>query len=77
MSTTEVELTYFKKNGKYYSSGNFSVDSNLHLYDVWELVFKMKAEGKLPGLVDGCVEFHILITRPGHDLDVPHLVPLD
>lgn len=71
----EVQLTYFKRNGKFYSEGKFlvSIDTPLHL--IWENVRDMQKEGRLPGLVDGAgKEFNILVNAPGHPCDHPHIV---
>jgi len=70
-----VELEYYKPSGKYYSGGSY--ESSVLPYHDWEIyaeVREMKKEKKLPGLVEGCDEFHILIT--GSNV-VPHLILLD
>ena len=69
----KVNLTYFKKSGKYYSSG-FYYSERKALYEIWEDVEKMLSEGKRPGLVDGFSGFHLLIEVPEHELDHPHLL---
>lgn len=68
-----VELTYFKTNGKYYSSGDYKTKKQ-HLWEIWEEVREMQKEKKLPGLVDGHSEFHITIDVPEHPHNHPHLV---
>jgi hypothetical protein len=69
-----VKLTYFKQGGKYYSDGEFFVDQSIMLTDVWSLVVKMRNRGELPGLVEGAVEFNILVNVPGHPHEHPRLI---
>jgi hypothetical protein len=73
--TLEVRLTYFKKNGKYYESGAFTVDAIRSLLDIWQAVQEMRSDGFLPGLCEGAGrEFIILINVPGHEHEHPHLL---
>lgn len=70
-----VRLTYFKKNGKFYDAAEFRAYANWSLYGIWNLVRKLREEGKLPGLVDGAGrEFMILVNVPGHRHEHPHLI---
>jgi Lar family restriction alleviation protein len=73
--TITCHLTYFRKNGKYYSDGKFEVPDSFDLYEVWEIVRGMRDAGILPGLVDGAREYSILINVPGHRHEHPHLIP--
>lgn len=73
--TITCHLTYFKKNGKYYSDVTFGVPDSCDLYAIWEIVNGMRDAGRLPGLVDGAREFSILINVPGHRHEHPHLIP--
>ena len=36
----QVNLTYFKPSGKYYSSGDFFVPLSIHLFEVFEITLK-------------------------------------
>jgi hypothetical protein len=66
----DVHLTYFRKNGKYYTDGKY-VSYKQHLFEIWEEIGNLKDTGKLPGLSEGTKEFHILIEVPNH----PHAHP--
>jgi hypothetical protein len=68
-----VELTYFKPSGKYYAGGNFYVDEGTSLLDIWHLVEERIAYKDLPGLVQGCSEFIVLVNVPGHTHEHPKL----
>jgi hypothetical protein len=70
-----VQLTYFKRSGKFYDKSEFQAYANWPLYEIWNLVRKLREEGRLPGLVDGAGrEFMILINVPGHRHEHPHLI---
>jgi len=70
-----VQLTYFKKSGKFYDKAEFQVYADWDLHQVWYLVRKLRSGGKLPGLVDGAGrEFMILVNVPGHRHEHPHLI---
>ena len=69
-----VELTYFKPNGKYYASAEYSTQKDA-LFEIWREVTDFQRQGKLPGLVEGAVEFTTLINVPGHPHSCPHLIP--
>lgn len=72
-----VRLTYFKKSGKYYSEGEY-ISHHLHLLDIFREVRCMVEDTKkLPGLVDGAVEFHVLIDVPNHPHSHPALIVLE
>jgi hypothetical protein len=73
--TLEVQLTYFKKTGKYYENGTFSVLATRSLLDIWQDVQEMRDGGRLPDLVEGAGrEFIILINVPGHEHEHPRLL---
>ena len=75
MESITVQLTYFKRNGKFYDEGKFPASMHTPLYRIWENVRDMQEQGKLPGLVDGAgKEFNILVNAPGHPHDHPHIV---
>jgi hypothetical protein len=69
---TLVFLTYFKPNGKYYTSSEY--ESNyVNNFEIYEQVDKMIRKGINPGLVDGAVirnEFAVLVQPKD---GVPHL----
>lgn len=69
---TRVVLTYFKTSGKYYSEGEF-----VSLRDYWHEMIAdvrdMQVAGRLPGLVDGCREFVVLI-QPEEPWCVRHIL---
>lgn len=72
MNMQTVKLTYFKKSGKYYSEGEYESEvPEYHDWQIYEEVRKFQTDGKLPGLVDGCVEFDILV---GGETVVPALI---
>ena len=68
-----VKIDYFKKSGKYYSSGDY-MSNELQLYQIWQELQDMFAKGKRPGLVDGKLEFYAVITVPDHPHNHPHLI---
>lgn len=70
-----VQLTYFKKSGKFYDAAEFRAYASWPLYEIWNLVRKLREEGRLPGLVDGAGrEFMILVNVPGHRHEHPYLI---
>lgn len=73
--TLFVKLTYFKKTGKYYDDATFEIPAHIGLLAIWEMVEEMRADGKLPGLIEGCgKEFMILIDVPGHHQQHPRIL---
>ena len=70
-----VKLTYFKPTGKYYAEGKYEVPEGYEVFDVWAEVNALRADGKLPGLVEGYgKDFTILVEVPGHPQDHPRLI---
>jgi len=69
----DVQLTYFKKNGKYYSDGKYT-SYKQELFEIWEEINNLKENGNLPGLSPGPREFHILIEVPTHPHNHPCLL---
>lgn len=70
-----VNMTYFKKSGKFYDEAWISVPSDMQLHQIWELVRRMRSEGRLEGLVEGAGrEFMILVNVPGHPHEHPHII---
>ena len=70
-----VNMTYFKKSGKFYDEAWISVPSDMELHQIWELVRRMRSEGRLEGLVEGAGrEFMILVNVPGHPHEHPHII---
>jgi len=68
----EVELTYFKQSGKYYTSDSY-ISEKSSLLDIWEEVREMIRNKNLPGLIEGADEFIVLINVPYHTHNYPHL----
>ena len=70
-----VNMTYFKKSGKFYDEAWISVPGDMKLHQIWELVRRMRSEGRLEGLVEGAGrEFMILVNVPGHPHEHPHII---
>lgn len=68
----QVNLTYFKDTGKYYSTGKY-ISQCWDMFQIFEEVGeKMKAR-KLPDLVEGHSNFHTTIDVPDHPYNHPHL----
>ncbi len=66
----EVKITYFKESGKFYTSTEIGYPDNTGYYDIIDDIRKLSRRGALPGLVEGCNEFDILVTIG----EVPHLI---
>ncbi len=69
---TEVKLTYFKGNGKYYTEGTIGYPDNVGFYYIVEDIRKLIRRGCLSGLVEGASEFHVLAVIR----ELPHLFPI-
>jgi len=69
-----AKLTYFKRSGKYYSSGEMEVDGNWDLFEIWRLIRDEQHKGRWPGLTNGQHDFITLIEVPGHRHEHPHLI---
>jgi hypothetical protein len=70
----QVNLTYFKQSGKYYSCGHYHTTDSESLLDIWCEVENRRNDGVLPGLVNGHSEFMVLIDVPDHPHNHPHLL---
>ena len=70
MEKHDVQLTYFKTYGKYYTQATVTVECAS--YDIPKTVAKMLADGNWPGLTDApWHHFDVLIdTCPGN-VDLP------
>lgn len=74
MEGKKVILTYFKRTGKYYSSGDYITYRDL-LQDIWEEVMLMQKSHRLPGLILGSSQdFIVLVNVPDHEYDHPILL---
>jgi len=76
MNSYTVNLTYFKKSGKYYTCGEY-VSSEKELNEIWDEVKEMALSGNLPGLArsnEPKTEFNILINVPNHPHDHPRMI---
>lgn len=70
-----ANITYFKRNGKFYDKGTFKVYAEWPLFRIWELAREMRDNGQLPGLVDGAgKEFMVLVDVPGHPHEHPYII---
>lgn len=61
----KVRLVYFQSSGKYFSEGEYETEKE-NLCQIFAEVREMSQDGRLPGLVFGCTEFHVLINVPKH-----------
>ncbi len=73
----KIKVMTFKASGKYYTEES-SVRVPDEFATPWDMCDWMKREikeGRIPGLVDGAKNFHVLVT----DLDtgLPYLFPLN
>ena len=68
-----VKLSYFKTRGKWYSDGEYQ-SKHTELFDIWDEVRGMRDKRHLPGLMEGCSEFIVLIDVPDHPHNHPHLI---
>lgn len=68
-----VNLTYFKRTGKYYSEGVY-ITKKTQVWDIFDEVKKMLADGKLPDLVEGAKEFIVYVDLSNHPAGYPALI---
>lgn len=69
----KVNLTYFRRSGKYASEGDFSTEQT-PLFRIWDIVKKMKKNRSLPGLVMRHDDYIVLVDVPEHPHRHPHLL---
>lgn len=69
----EVELTYFKPSGKYYSGGKLRVE-NLSFYQFVDHVVWLRKNGTLPGLMESTTGHGYFAVHFVYQ-DIPHIVP--
>lgn len=69
----KIDLTYFKKSGKYYSSGCYYTNKE-QMYHVFNEVKEMLENGKWPDLVDGINEFYVSVSSDEHPNAYPCLI---
>jgi hypothetical protein len=70
----KVKLSYFKKNGKWFSDASYDTSEKL-LFKIWKEVRFKREIGDLPDLVKGGgSEFLILVIVPEHKHNHPHLI---
>ena len=76
MAHLKVNLTYFKKTGKFYSSGNFLICADTPLHVIWDIVAHKSVDGNLPGLQFSphAHDFIISVDVPDHKSNFPHLI---
>lgn len=72
----KVRLTYFKPNGKFYSSGEYTsaYPAGRPLYVFWDEVEELARTRSLPGLVQGHDDYIILVDVPQHANRHPCLI---
>lgn len=68
----QVNLTYFKQTGKYYSEGSYQTDKT-SLLDIWDEIKEKIRTKTLPCLVEGHSDFIVLVHIPDHEMDHPVL----
>jgi hypothetical protein len=68
----KVKLTYFKPNGKFYSTGSYNSNKEF-MFQISDEVAHMALENCLPDL-NGPSKFVILIQVPDHPHSHPHLI---
>lgn len=71
-----VNLTYFKSSGKYYSNGRYTTHKQ-QLFEIWGEVRNMQVRKELPGLSPGHSDFIISVDVPDHPHRHPHLILVD
>lgn len=74
-----VNLQIFKLNGKWYTDGHYDTDK-VQLYEIWDEVRGMIADGRLPGLREGhdSNSWMVHVDVPEHPYRHPHIVrPID
>jgi len=69
----KIQLTYFKKYGKYYSSGEFLSDK-MYMFEIFDDVKLMKEQNKLPELQSGNWDGPILVDSKTHPNAYPGLI---
>lgn len=77
----KVELTYFKPNGKYYSSGSYETklpgigtENVPGMWQIWDEVLGFWTGKCLPDLIIGHSPFIVLVNVPSHPHNHPHLI---
>ena len=79
-----VKLDYFRPNGKWYADGEYETKlpeayfglGHPGLWEIWNEVRGMLAEGRLPGLAEGARDYVVLVDVPDHPYRHPHIVGL-
>lgn len=69
-----IELQYFKRTGKYYSSGELTIKDGLQVYEIVSHVKRLKESRCLPDLVRGHSDFIIYIKENNHPNIYPVLI---
>jgi hypothetical protein len=71
----QVKLTYFKPNGKYYSSGDFWITGlGVPMDEIFDLVEQKAVSQTLPGFEEGHGEFIVLVNVLRHPHNFPALI---
>lgn len=70
----KIKLTYFKRNGKYYSEGEYE-STKEYLWEAWIEIEQMRDKRKLLGLMEGhSSNFIVSVDAVGYMHNHPHLV---
>lgn len=69
----QVNLTYFRESGKFYSEGSYESEKE-QLYEIFDEVKDLSKRRTLPDLLEGHSEYYVLIDVPTHKHNHPHLI---
>lgn len=67
-----INLTYFKKSGKYYGDGSYET-THTNMHDIFDEVRDMWSKRDLPELMKGCTRFTVHID-PQDDTGYPAII---
>lgn len=74
----KVKLQIFKRNGKWYTDGEYDTNKE-HLFEIWEEIRDLMKHGKTPGLRESLnrndlEELMVLVDIPAHPFNHPHII---
>lgn len=69
----QINLTYFKPSGKYYTCGDY-YSQKLQHFQVIEEIKVMQKKGRLPGLYPNCGKDLFIHVNCAHRFSVSHLI---
>lgn len=67
----EIELQYFKRNGKYYTEGKYKTDKE-QMHEIHDEINDMKKKNNLPGVSGG--DYIIYVNADKHPNGYPMLI---